>query len=134
MFTVPDDPTVAPKLLASRCEACGEYYFPRRLVCARPQCLSERMREVEIGPHGTLYSYTFVHFPLFGSTNLEHIGYGVGQVDMPEGPRVQFPLAGKQEDYRIGMTLAAELDVLRQDDAGRDVMIVRFRPVAEGAR
>jgi uncharacterized OB-fold protein len=127
-FTVPADPGVPPRLLGSRCEACGEHFFPRRVVCAK--CLAPRTVDVELGPRGTLYSYTFVHFPLFGSTRVEHIGYGVGQVDLPEGPRVQLPLAGKQEDYRVGMTLEAELEPMRED-AGRDVVIIRFRPVEE---
>ena len=127
-FTVPDDPRVPPRLLGSRCDACGEHFFPRRAVCAK--CLSPRTTAVELGPRGTLYSYTFVHFPLFGSTRVEHIGYGVGQVDLPEGPRVQLPLAGKQEDYHVGMTLEAELDPLREED-GRDVVIIRFRPVED---
>ena len=127
-FTVPEDPAVAPRLLGSRCNACGEHFFPRRAVCAK--CLFEGTTDVELGPRGTLYSYTFVHFPLFGSTRIEHIGYGVGQVDLPEGPRVQLPLAGKQEDYRVGMTLEAELDPLREED-GREVVIIRFRPVEE---
>ena len=127
-FTVPDDPKEPPKLLGTRCEDCGEHFFPRRAVCAK--CLSERTADVEMGPRGTLYSYTFVHFPLFGSTRVEHIGYGVGQVDLPEGPRVQLPLAGKQEDYRVGMALEAELDPMREEN-GRDVVIVRFRPVEE---
>ncbi|HZP43368.1 MAG TPA: OB-fold domain-containing protein [Candidatus Binatia bacterium] len=131
-FTIPDDPAAPPRLLGTRCEACGEHYFPRRKVCARPECLSTRTTDVELGPHGTLYSYTFVHFPLFGSMKVEHIGYGVGQVDLAEGPRVQLPLAGRQEEYRVGMPVVAELEPLRED-AGRDVVIVRFRP-AEGAR
>jgi uncharacterized OB-fold protein len=125
-FTVPDDPAAPPRLLGSRCEDCGEHFFPRRAICAK--CLSERTTDTELGPRGTLYSYTFVHFPLFGSTRVEHVGYGVGQVDLTEGPRVQLPLAGKQEDYRIGMTLEAELEPLREQD-GRDVVIIRFRPV-----
>jgi uncharacterized OB-fold protein len=125
-FTIPDDPTEPPKLLGSRCLDCDEHFFPRRHVCAK--CLSERLADCELGPRGTLYSYTFVHFPLFGSTRVEHVGYGVGQVDLPEGPRVQLPLAGKQEDFRIGQTLEAELEPLREQD-GRDVVIVRFRPV-----
>jgi uncharacterized OB-fold protein len=125
-FTVPDDPAEPPRLLGTRCEACGEHFFPRRRVCAC--CLSERTVDVALGPRGTLYSYTFVHFPLFGSTRVEHIGYGVGQVDLPEGPRVQLPLAGRQEEFRIGMTVEAELEPLRED-AGREVVIVRFRPV-----
>lgn len=131
-FTIPDDPTAPPKLLGTKCNSCGEHYFPRRAICARAECLSEDTSDVEMGPRGTLYSYTFVHFPLFGSMNMEHMeGYGVGQVDLPEGPRVQLPLAGKQGDFRIGQTLQAELDTLRED-GGNDLVIVRFRPVEEG--
>jgi len=125
-FTVPDDPARPPKLLGTRCEDCGEHFFPRRAVCAR--CLSARTVDAALGPRGTLYSYTFVHFPLFGSMRIEHVGYGVGQVDLPEGPRVQLPLAGKQEDYRIGMTLEAELEPIREEGE-QEVVIVRFRPV-----
>lgn len=126
-FTVPDNPADAPKFLCTRCEDCGEFFWPRRAICAR--CLSENTREVECEGRGTLFSYTFVHMPLFGSTNLEHMdGYGVGQVDLPEGPRIQAPLAGKKDDFRIGQSLRAELDVLREDGS-RDIVIVRFRPV-----
>lgn len=125
-FTVPDDPAEPPKLLGSRCDVCGEHFFPRRAICAK--CMAPRTADVELGPRGTLYSYTFVHFPLFGSTRVEHIGYGVGQIDLPEGPRVQLPLAGKQEDYRVGMTLEAELEPMREE-ADQDIVIVRFRPV-----
>jgi hypothetical protein len=131
-FTVPDDPGAAPKFLATRCESCSEYFWPRRAICAR--CLSEQTSDVELEGRGTLYSYTFVHFPLFGSMNIEHReGYGVGQVDLPEGPRIQAPLAGKQGDFRIGQTMQVELDTLRQDDSGRDVVIVRFRATREQA-
>ncbi|HEY8515972.1 MAG TPA: OB-fold domain-containing protein [Candidatus Binatia bacterium] len=131
-FTVPDDPAEPPRLLGTRCDACGEHFFPRRAVCAK--CMSENTSEVLLGPNGTLYSYTFVHFPLFGSTKMEHVGYGVGQVDLPEGPRVQVPLAGKQEDYKIGMPLVAELEPIREEGT-TEVVILRFRPtsVAGGA-
>lgn len=127
-FTVPDDPNESPKFLGTRCESCGEHFFPRRAICAK--CLSENTTDVEMEGRGTLFSYTFVHLPLFGSTNMAHMdGYGVGQIDLPEGPRIQAPLAGKQPEFKIGQQLKAELDVLRQDDSGRDVVIFRFRPV-----
>jgi uncharacterized OB-fold protein len=128
-FTVPDDPAQAPKLLGTRCDTCGEYFYPRRAVCAK--CMSRKTSEVELDARGTLYSYTFVHLPLFGSTNMEHAdGYGVGQIDLPEGPRIQSPLAGKQAEFKVGQALEGELAVLR-DDGGTDIMIVRFRPVGE---
>lgn len=126
-FTVPDDPNEIPKFLCTKCNDCGEHFWPRRAICAK--CLSENTADVECDGRGTLYSYTFVHMPLFGSTNLAHMdGYGVGQVDLPEGPRIQAPLAGKREDFRIGQKLQAELDVMREDGS-RDIVIVRFRPV-----
>ena len=125
-FTVPDDPATPPRLLGSKCPKCGEQFFPRRVVCAK--CMAAGTENVELGPRGTLYSYTFVTFPLFGSTRVEHIGYGVGQIDLPEGPRVQLPLAGKQEEYRVGMTVEAEIEPLREEP-DHDVVIVRFRPV-----
>lgn len=128
-FTVPDDPAQPPRLLATRCEDCGEFFYPRRAVCAK--CMSRRTAEVELDARGTLYSYTFVHLPLFGSTNMEHAeGYGVGQIDLPEGPRLQAPLAGKQPELRVGQPVQGELDVLR-DDGGTDIVIIRFRPLGE---
>lgn len=128
-FTIPEDPQQPPRMLGSKCNTCGEHYFPRRAICAKASCLSEDVVDCELGPRGTLYSYTFVHLPLFGSSNMEHAeGYGVGQIDLTEGPRVQLPLAGKQGDFKIGQTLEAELDVMREE-AGSDVVIVRFRPV-----
>jgi uncharacterized OB-fold protein len=126
-FTIPDNPGDSPRLLGTCCDDCGEYFYPRRAICGK--CMSEHTRQVELEAHGTLYSYTFVHLPLFGSTNLEHAdGYGVGQIDLPEGPRVQAPLAGKQPEFRVGQSVRGELDVLRQDGA-QDIVIVRFRPL-----
>lgn len=129
-FTVPEDPGEPPKLLGTVCKDCGEYFFPKRAVCAK--CLSENTTDAMLGPSGTLYSYTFVHFPLFGSTRMEHVGYGVGQIDLPEGPRVQTPLAGKQEDFTIGMPLVAELEPIRED-GNTDVVILRFKPTTQSA-
>ena len=131
-YTVPADPAAPPHLLGTRCTACGEHFFPRRAICAK--CLSEATADVELSPDGTLYSFTFVHLPLFGSTNLEHFdGYGVGQIDLPEGTRIQAPLAGKREQFHVGQRVRLELEKLRDDDAGNEVMIVRFRPT-EAAR
>jgi uncharacterized OB-fold protein len=128
-FTVPDDPRQAPRLIGTTCRDCGEYFYPRRAICGK--CMSEHTSEVEMDARGTLYSYTFVHLPLFGSTNMEHAdGYGVGQIDLPEGPRVQAPLAGKQAEFRVGQTVRGELNVLREDGS-QDIVIVRFRPLEE---
>ena len=128
-FTIPERAGDALRLLGSRCRSCGEPFFPRRVVCAR--CLSGELDDVELGPRGTLYTYTYVHVPLFGSPRSEADGYGVGQVDLPEGPRVQAVLSGGPQDFRIGMPMELELETLRTTEQGEEVVIFRFRPLAE---
>lgn len=125
-FTVPDDPAEAPRLLGSRCPACGEHFFPRRQVCAR--CLHDGCDDVELGPTGRLWTWTYVHVPLFAKKNAKVSAYGVGQVDLPEGPRVQALLVGGPDDFEIGMEMILDLESLRTDDDGNDVVIMRFSP------
>ncbi len=126
-FTVPEDPAARPRLLGSRCPACAEHLFPRRLVCAR--CLHEGCEDVELGPTGRLWTWTYVHVPLFAKRDGSVGAYGVGQVDLPEGPRVQAILVGGPDDFEIGMELELDLEALRVDDAGDEVVIFRFRPL-----
>lgn len=125
-FTIPDDPAQPPRLIGTRCRACGECFYPKRPICAK--CLAEGCEETTFSPHGTLYTYTYVHFPLFNSQRADHGGYGVGQIDLPEGPRVQAVLSGGPQDFRIGMAMELELETLRTNKEGQDVVIYRFRP------
>jgi len=126
-FTIPDDPAEQPRLLGCRCRDCGEHLFPRRVVCAA--CLSENLDETLLGPRGMLYTWTYVHVPFFGSRRADVGGYGVGQIDLPEGPRVQAVLSGGPDDFHIGMEMELELESLRQREDGSDVVIFRFRPL-----
>jgi uncharacterized OB-fold protein len=129
-FTIPNDSSETPRLLGSRCRACGEHFFPQREICAK--CLHLGTDPVLLGPHGSLYTYTYVHFPLFGSKRADAGGYGVGQVDLPEGPRVQAVLSGGPDDFTIGMAMELELETLRETKQGEDVVIYRFRPTQSG--
>jgi uncharacterized OB-fold protein len=128
-FTVPDDPAEPPRLLGSRCPACGEQFFPRRHVCAR--CLHEGCDDVELGPRGRLWTWTYVHVPLFAKKDRTVSAYGVGQVDLPEGPRVQALLLGGPDDFEIGMEVVLDLETLRTDDDGNEVVIFRFSPAEQ---
>lgn len=130
-FTVPDDPATPPRLLGSRCPACGEHLFPRRQVCAR--CLHDGCEDVELGPTGRLWTWTYVHVPRFGDRRAEVTGYGVGQVDLDEGPRVQALLLGQAGDFAIGMAMVLDLETLRTDEDGNEVVIMRFAPRSAGA-
>ncbi len=127
-FTIPEKESEAPQLLGSKCKKCSEVFFPRRHVCAK--CLHRETSDVLLSATGTIYSYTYVHFPLFGGKR-EVKGYGVGQIDLPEGPRVQSILMGGPSDFKIGMSVTMELETVKQDKDGNDVVIFRFRPTGE---
>ncbi len=117
------------QLKGSKCDACGEVFYPRRLVCAK--CLHEVTTDVILSKTGTLYTWTWVKVPLFAKTNATVSAYAVGQVDLPEGPRIQAILQGDQDDFTIGMELTLDTETLRQTDDGDDVVIYRFTPVAQ---
>ena len=114
------------ELKGSKCQSCGEVFYPRRVVCAK--CLHEGTEDVILSSTGTLYTWTWVHLPLFAKTDSTVSSYGVGQVDLPEGPRIQAILQGEPSDFEIGMQLQLDVETLRQDDDGNDVVIYRFRP------
>ena len=122
-FEVTDD---SVRLKGSKCAACGEVFYPRRIVCAK--CLHEGCDDVFLSTDGTLFTWTWVHLPLFAKTDSTVSAYGVGQVDLPEGPRIQAILQGEPNDFSIGMRMTLDVETLRQDDEGNDVVIYRFKP------
>ena len=125
-FEVTDDPASPVRLKGSKCQSCGEVFYPRRIVCAK--CLHEGTDDVILGTTGTLYTWTWVHLPLFAKTDAKVSAYAVGQVDLPEGPRIQAILQGEPDDFTIGMEMTLDLETLRQDADGNDVVIYRFKP------
>ncbi|MEY2397100.1 MAG: uncharacterized protein QOJ00_274 [Actinomycetota bacterium] len=126
-FEVTDDPATPVRLKGSKCKACGETFYPRRVVCAK--CLHEGTDDVFLSTQGELFTWTWVHVPLFAKTDAKVSAYGVGQVDLPEGPRIQAILMGEPADFSIGMQLELDVESLRQDADGNDVVIYRFKPV-----
>jgi len=123
-FTIPVG-AEPPRLLGSRCRSCAETFFPRRAVCAK--CCHRGTDDVELSSHGTLFTYTYIHVPLLGSRREQESGYGVGQIDLPEGPRVQAVLAGGPGEFQIGMPMEMELETLRENEQGQEVVVFRFR-------
>ena len=130
-FRIPVDPGEPPRLLGSRCPNCGEVFFPRRLVCA--QCLHEGCDDVDLSTRGRLWTWTYCHVPLFGKKDADVPGYGVGQVDLPEGVRIQTVLTGDPGSWTTGMPMRIDLDVVEEHDADQ-VVIFRFRSDEEARR
>ncbi len=127
---IPDDPAEPPRLLGSYSPAADAYFFPRRKLCP---ITSEPVEDVELSPHGTLYAWTFIRMPRMGSRALaEGGGYGAGQVDLPEGVRVQAVLEGAMGDWEIGMKMVLKPLPVMEDDDGTMLCSFQFAPAADG--
>jgi uncharacterized OB-fold protein len=103
LFSWPAD---EPRLIGSRCRACGVVGFPARRSCAA--CTSVDVEEHLLGRTGTLYTWTVQGFrpkaPYRGPEEFEP--YGVGYVELPGEVRVEARLTVADPDrLRIGLPM-----------------------------
>ncbi|MDY7105999.1 MAG: OB-fold domain-containing protein [Actinomycetota bacterium] len=127
LFRLPRPGEDRPRLLGSYAPESGLHFWPRRRRCPVTRT---PVRDVELGPLGTLYAWTFLSVPRMGKVSFgETGGYGVGQVDLPEGVRIQAPLMGAQSDWSIGDEMALTLFPVGADDEGNELVTFRFEVV-----
>jgi uncharacterized OB-fold protein len=121
-----------PRLVGSFSPAAGLSFFPRRRVCPVTfQPVEDRL----LATTGTLYTWTFVQQDRYGADAASAGAYGVGQVDLDDGPRVQARLLGRMGDWTIGMRMTLDVYVVSDADGlwtdadGRELVNFCFRPV-----
>lgn len=110
-----------PVLLGSRCQSCGEYYFPATSSCTR--CCGTQLSESVLGNHGELWSWTVQGFlpksPYDSGESAEDFqSYGVGYVQLPCGLKVESRLTcADPQQLRIGMPMQlVEVDYGRSQE------------------
>ncbi len=90
-------------LLGSYSPQTGKYFYPRRKLCP---ITSGPVEDCELPARGILYSWTYVKDPRMGTLKMgDQSGYGVGQIDLPGGVRIQSIILGQQGDWEIGMPM-----------------------------
>lgn len=125
---VPEDGCGPIRLIASYSETADTYYFPRRYRCPRTeQAVEDRL----LAPIGTIYSWTYVHFASMGRVKYaESSGYGVAQIDFPEGPRVQGVIRGKMGDWEIGDEVRVVLHPVAVAEDGTELCSYAFEKIS----
>lgn len=125
---VPDDPAQPLQLIASYSSEADTYYFPRRYRCPRTEAdVEDRL----LSPDGTVYSWTYVHFASMGRVKYaDSSGYGVAQVDFPEGPRVQGIIRGKMGDWEIGTRVRVVLHPVAVAEDGTQLCTYAFEALS----
>jgi len=121
-----------PRLLGSKCAACGTPYFPKSPVCRNPDCAGSSMIDATFGPEGTLWSYSVQHYPPPPPAKYDqpYVPYALGLVDLEDGLRVLARICVDDlESLRVGAALRLVLERLYTDQDGNDVITWQFRLV-----
>jgi uncharacterized OB-fold protein len=135
IFTWPSD---EPRLLASKCDECGNHMFPVQADC--PKCSGTSTETVELGRTGTLWTWTVQGYPpksppYAGDVNPATFEpYGVGYVDIDRQVRVETRLTvADPEQLEIGMALEMVLEPLYVNEEGDEVVTFAFAPANGGS-
>jgi uncharacterized OB-fold protein len=130
VFTWPCD---EPRLIGSRCAACGIVTFPAQSSC--PRCAATEMAEHLLSRRGRLWAWTTQEFPppsppYTGPTGAAFVPYGVGYVELADGVRVETRIT-RTDGLAIGIDMELVLVPFRTDADGNEVVTFAFRPVGE---
>ena len=119
------------RLIGSYSPQADTYFYPRRRRCP---LTGGRVEDAELSPEGELYAWTYVESAWMGKARFGSgaEGHGVGQVDLPEGVRIQCVLAGAMGDWEIGMPMRLELMPVMTNEDGDELCTYRFAPVHPG--
>jgi uncharacterized OB-fold protein len=111
------------ELLATRCTACGEIFFPARKRCLR--CGGDAMQPTALRGPARLTNFTVIHQPPSGFTAPLVAGYA----EFASGVLVFAPIDAESDALKPGKTL---LDVyvgpIRSYPNGDSLVAYRFRP------
>ena len=127
-------PPEEPRVIGSRCGACGHYFFPKAEYCRNPFCKKDKpLEDVPLSRRGKLFSYTINHYPPPSPFHAADpfVPFGVASVEMPEGIKVagQMSQDTDLDAIKIGMDVETVREVLYVDEQGTEVMCWKFRPV-----
>ena len=129
LFVIPSSPSEKPYLIGSKCRSCGEVLFPVRRSCRR--CCSMDLEEVALSRKAELYAFADVRVRLPDAKSPPP--YLAGIVELPEGERIRTLLTGADAaSLKIGDKMELVIDVVYEDESGREVLGWKFKPEGGG--
>jgi uncharacterized protein len=129
LFRLTESDEERPRLLGSYSTSSGLSFWPRRRRC--PVTLGPVV-DVELSPIGELYAWTWLQVARMGAVTYgTGGGFGVGQIELPEGVRIQAPLKGSPEDWEIGSKMGLTYLTVGETSDGAELVTLQFEAVAE---
>ena len=124
-----------PRLLGSRCTACGAVFFPKETAfCRNPRCDGSDFEEVALSRRGRLWSYSdnaYAPPPPFVAPD-PYEPFAVAAVELEAEKMVvlgQVVRGVGASELAVGMEMELVLDTLYEDDA-HEFVVWKWRPAA----
>ncbi len=112
------------KIYGTRCSKCDRVYLPPRKTCGN--CFSNLHEWVEVGPQGTLITFTTVHYTSSVMPMKPLFAYGIILLDKASTGLVHLLGEVNFEEIKSGMRIEA---VFKDERIG-DILDIRyFKPV-----
>jgi methylmalonyl-CoA mutase C-terminal domain/subunit len=116
-------------LLGSRCDQCGQVYFPSRRNC--PRCLDDRLiKEILLSDQGNLQTFVIASVAPPGYS----VPHAQGYIDLSgNGPRIFSILTdyGDGSSLRINCKMGLKIVKLGRDKENRVIVGYRFKPLKD---
>jgi uncharacterized OB-fold protein len=117
------------RLFGSRCNQCGQAYFPSRRNC--PRCLDDKfIEQILLSDQGNLQTFVVASVAPPGYS----VPHAQGYIDLPgNGPRIFSILTdyGDGSSLRIGCKMGLKIVKLGRDKENRVVAGYRFKPLKD---
>ncbi|MEW6440986.1 MAG: Zn-ribbon domain-containing OB-fold protein [bacterium] len=112
------------RLQGKQCESCKTVYVPPRKMC--PRCFRDTGPWVDVGPDGTLLTYTIVRYENGLQPARAPFAYGIIQLDGASTGLLHLIGDVDLSSIRSGLRLTA---VFKEERTGTILDIAHFRPV-----
>jgi len=117
------------RIMGTRCPQCGIVYCPPTSDC--PKCWTRCPEWVEVGPRGTLISYTFIYLPAAGlEEQLPELPYGMGLIKLDGADTELMHFLGEVELDKTKGGMQGEAGFKKKEERGGYITdIAYFKPV-----
>ncbi len=123
-----------PRLLGSRCTACGTYAFPREaFFCRNPECDGTEFAEAPLSRRGIVWSFTDNRYqppPPYVSPD-PFVPYSIAAVELADEKMVVMGQLAPGTDasaLRIGQEVELVVGTLYEDDE-HEYLVWKWQPV-----
>ncbi len=119
-----------PQLIGSRCEKCGELFFPKKEKGWCTHCYNRSLCDIELSRMGKIASFSIVMQQPGGGFYKGTVPFSYGCIDLPEGLRIETLFSADDfSDLQVGRDVELIIEKLYDDEEGNEVLTFKFRPI-----